>query len=290
MQQIANLQLLASIDISNSTLSDAGLALLNQLPSLRHISLTRNKNLSEDFLVSLSKITTLEFLSLNIQPMSIASQEALENLDKLVAINIMYVYTLDSNAMRSLLSIKSLDSLRLEGSSGVSKELLEGLSKLPKLSSLYLDLKQIELLPDLSNIRSLRYLRIFNNKQYSADKVVSLLTDLSQLESISILNLVFTEEQLETMVNSLPNLKSIEISSLQLPASKLSAFQKSTVSSIRCSSSVYTPDTTFDDSTLQSLIPIKSLKELVLSLSSPVTEAGLAAFKKARPDVSVTRE
>ncbi len=226
------------------------------------------------------------------QPPSIESQASLGTLQKLEILAILHAANIDPKAFLSILHIKSLKDISLYGTSEISKEFLESLVELPKLSKLTLDTKQIESLPDLKRISSLRTLSITKlySSPASAEQLASVLIGFKQLESIYLNNLIFTEEQLETMVKSLPNLRYASMVNLHLPDSRLSAFQKSKVLHINAFSSSGDADTTFDDPTLQSLVPMKSLKAITLPSSSPVTEAGLADFKKARPDVKVTRK
>lgn len=116
------------------------------------------------------------------------------------------------------------------------------------------------------------------------DAALRSLASAKGLNSLSFYSLEITERYLGE-VAQLPALASLGLEQVRLPGSGLAALQGAKVNRV---TSRYT-DKLFDDAALQSLIPVKSVKTVELAPNSLVTEAGIAAFQKARPDVQVTR-
>ncbi len=188
--------------------------------------------------------------------------------------------SVDDSAVPHFLKLKTLEVLHID-STQITHVGLEKLAGLRNLTELGLSGNSIGKPMDFTIFKKLKTLKI--TKSVSEPLFQSLGKFPASIEELVIDNIELTEAQL-TILASGKGLKKITLNNLKLPPSQLTSFAATAkVEEVI----IYAADTSLNDECLMQLSTIKTLKKL--SLGKGTTEAGVAAFKKARPDVAVTK-
>lgn len=271
------------IYLGQTEVTGAGLAVLKSLPSLQKLYLAGNERLGDADLAHLKECRTLGDLvfgdTATFTPAALEQITTLLQLTKLEPPNV-----LDNENVKLLLRLRKLKMLRLPAHS-LSAEALEQLQDLPALEDFTVALELLDRPMSFAAFPSLRGITTF---RLTIDAVKSLATapDLEYLD-------LAPQARLSPAALSqfaLTPLSALKVLNLKLgrplpsgePFVAMPRLEKVLIQNNNGTNNA------FDDAALLGLAKVTTLKIITLDVPSPlVTSAGLAAFKKLRPDVKI---
>lgn len=284
---LTGLEGLERLWLTHTTLSDDALRVVQTLPKLARLGLKENKNLTDKGLAHLAGLKNLSALEINgtgTSGISSAGILHLASLTNLSTLHLIACQGLDQNALPALQKMRKLHVLHAHGGGPTGKEFVEGLAVLPELRELSLSPRHLAPPVDLGRLKALRSLGLVGHVSTDTlgKAVWESLLSQPKVEKMSLKFLQLSEADLQQLALS-PALTTLEVVSAALPASGLSTLPGSKITRF-VSSGVL-----FDDALLRSLTPVKSLKSVIVGNNSAVTDTGLTAFQKNRPDVKVEK-
>lgn len=310
---LAGLKGLTRLNVKNVPMTEAHWEILPSLPSLQafmaertgvtdgvfaHLAATQIKILDLNYETSitgegiegLSAQKSLEKLSMyNFLP----SEEGMRQLGKLETLRFLALSgsgsKLRDEHLPLLAGLKKLDSL-LVRRSALTAEALAAMKQWSTLTTLGFDMKpgttaaQVALLAKA--FPKLETLSLEGEASWSyAAEDVSALTGFPKLKAISMTNSAISDEALAGVL-ALPKLESLRFSSCtkvtDAALENLGRHKSLTALSLEAMPNI-------TDAGLPHLIGLKSLSRLELLRCPNLTSDAIAAFQKARPDVTVTR-
>jgi serine/threonine protein kinase len=260
MQTLAGLAALERFILRGVTIAEGDLSVLRTLPRLADLEFRAVKGLKAGSFAHLAGMRSLRHL---------------RSVD---------VAELNESALPAILALPQLETLDLHGCKGVNAAFIESLAALPKLNFLTLSGMQINQAADLGKLRSLTKLALYDFSGAALDAALAGLGAGNKINRLAFHGGELAESQMQKFAKW-PGLDSLLLEATQLPAAGLAALSDSSIRELDAGST----DRKLDDSALLSASRISKLKALWLAPYSPATEAGIAAFRKARPDVKITR-
>jgi serine/threonine protein kinase len=260
LQTLAGLQALERLKLSDVSFPEGDLSVLRTLPRLAFLELRGSKGLTVESFSPLAGMRSLTHLS---------------------TINMPEV---DETLLPVILSLSQLESLGLHECKGVSTGFVESLAVLPKLNSLTVSGFQFGNANDLGKFRALQTLGLYDFRGSALDAALKGLAAGNVIKHLYFHGCDLTEVQMQEIARW-PTLRSLFLENVKLPGSRLNSLSGSQVQVL--DACIY--DRQLDDEALLSAGRMAALKTLSLGPKSPATEAGIAAFRKARPDVRIAR-
>ncbi len=282
MLSLSGLPKLSYIQLDNTEITGASLAVLKTLPSLSNLTLGGNQRLKDEDLALLRDCRTLSILRFgNAGAFTPAAYEQLSKLVQLSELDPPGV--LHNEDLKHFLRLPKLKALKL-GGSALGAEALEQLSALPVLEDLEVAL---ELLDRPVNFAALPNLKRIDTSGLTIDAVKSLAT----AGHLELLTIRASSRLSPTTLAQLAITPLVELKDLTLmlnqplpPGDHFAALPKLE----RLHVGNHGSTNAFDDAALLGLTKVATLKTVVLEVAAPlVTGQGLAAFRKLRPGVKI---
>jgi Leucine-rich repeat (LRR) protein len=254
--------------IGTCPLTGDGLVNLQGMKNLRSLSINFS-NITDDKLIFLSKLKTLEKLQLHSNKK--ITGEGLVNLKDLMSLRELVFWStpINNDALKNIGRFSSLEVLNLEGTN-VTDEGLVYISNLPKLKVLTIIGNNTD--AGLSNLKESKHLEdlVFFSPEIT-DKGLANLKDIPTLKKLSISTFKVTREGIEDLLKVKPNLE------ISFSLSAADDEEMAKVKGRRCTIIYAGPKVT--DAGLANLEGMNSLKELYLINNTRFTAAGLNYLK-----------
>ena len=260
MRTMAGLAALERFILGGITIADGDLTVLRTLPRLEFLELRDCKGLMAESFAHLKGIQSLRHL----RPVNVTE--------------------LDDKALPAILALPQLEILSLHGCKGVNSNFIESLEALPNLNGLTVSGFQFGKATDLGRLRALTKLELYSFRDAALDTALSSPSAGGKIDFLAFHGGEISDSQMR-MLARWPALRSLLLENVKLPGSRLISLSSSQIQVL--DAGIY--DRQFDDEALLSAGRMVALKNLSLGPDSRITEAGIAAFRKARPDVKITR-
>jgi hypothetical protein len=282
MALLANLPKLKSMELNNTKVTGAGLAVLKTLPALDFVTLIGIKLLRDVDLLPLKECRSLVRLELGNtgDKLPSAALEPIFELDQLRDLALGGT-ALGDDDLKKIAGLQKLQKLNLAGNT-LNAVALEQLKALPDLDLLMLDLKNLDRPVDFAAFPRLTQIS-FRGLTIEKVKILASATNLQTLNASSYQP--FTAELLTQLAEACQGLKELNLNVDRAlpPGTSFTSLPKLESLVI----TVFQGDSLFDDAALHDLAKQSQLKRVVIVSAPRLTSQGLEAFKKLRPDVKI---
>jgi Leucine-rich repeat (LRR) protein len=308
IQVLAGLQELSILKILHVPLSDGDFSFLSSLPALSYLEMSDN-GVSDGVVAQLKACKSLAKLAIReSNDFTGATLGQLAHLKRLTDFS-TFKTSLNDAGVAQIAEIKSLTSVFIEGLSSVTDAALPFLRSLPKLEMLYINRTSITpaglASAKMLGIKALAFNEISNlPMRQTASVVAPAFPNVHRINSSFEINSAEDIAALASFpkLDSIFNLGTIKTEALaglaELPKLALLNYSyaqhvtdddlRQIVSSTKSIATLELSECNITDTGLLLLKDMKKLKRIQFK-SNAVTDAGVAAFKKERPDVKVDK-
>lgn len=311
LEQLSGIETLESVNINKVTVNAAGMKFLSSCPNVSHLALHDSPVDTAQLAPHLARLTNLKKLDINgggLKGWNMSREFLAAAAElKLEELGIRGCGTTD-DAFEPVSRIKSLTKLFIGHDPGVTDGIIPHLLPLKNLISLHLGNTMVsdEGICQLASPRVLNLSWGSSKGDVTASSYTKIAKAFPSLEYLGLpRDRAFTAEEMEWLASALPDLKRVAMdygkpqSGSLKPLSRIPKLETLTlwkcvltddqmVELVECKKlrKLEINDTNIGDAGLEHLRAIKSLNEINIG-GTAITDAGRAAFKKARPDVNL---